>query len=81
MKILTADDAKRVRIPDAKPRQAFDYARTEDGVITLTPVKKVEGKEKAAAKVRFEKRGRYTVGIPDRAIDMAAFKQALEEYP
>lgn len=39
MKIVHADDRKRVPIMDAMPGQAFAYADTGNGVITLTPVK------------------------------------------
>ena len=39
MKTLTVDDQKRIRIPDAKPRQVFAYENNGDGTITLTEVK------------------------------------------
>jgi hypothetical protein len=39
MKTLTVDDQKRIRIPDAKPRQVFAYENKGDGTITLTEVK------------------------------------------
>ena len=39
MKTLTVDDHKRIRIPDAKPRQIFAYTTHPDGIITLVPVK------------------------------------------
>jgi hypothetical protein len=39
MKTLTVDDQKRIRIPDAKPRQVFAYENKGDGSITLTEVK------------------------------------------
>lgn len=39
MKTLTADGSKRIRIPDAEPRQVFAYTRNGDGGITLVPVK------------------------------------------
>ena len=38
MKTLTADDQKRVQIPDAKPQQVFTYEANADGSILLTPV-------------------------------------------
>lgn len=44
MTTLTVDDYKRVRIPDAKPRQKFAYTREGDGTVILVPVK-VERKE------------------------------------
>ena len=39
MKTLTVDDQKRIRIPDAKPRQVFSYENHGDGSFTLTVVK------------------------------------------
>src|SRR6266550_8042842 len=45
MKTLTVDDHKRIRIPDAKPRQVFAYENHGDGTITLTEVK-AERKER-----------------------------------
>jgi hypothetical protein len=45
MKTLTADSAKRVRIPDAKPHQVFSYENHGNGTITLTVVK-AEAKQK-----------------------------------
>ena len=38
MKTLTVDDQKRVRIPDAKPKQVFSYQNNGDGTRTLTEV-------------------------------------------
>ena len=35
---ITADKAKRVIIPDAKPGQVFAYISNVDGSITLTPI-------------------------------------------
>ena len=46
MSIVTADDRKRVRIPDAKPGQVFSYENNADGSVTLIPIK-------AEAKHRF----------------------------
>lgn len=39
VKTLTVDDQKRIRIPDAKPRQVFAYENHGDGHVTLTLVK------------------------------------------
>jgi hypothetical protein len=39
MKTLTVDDQKRIRIPDAKPRQVFAYENSGNGRLTLTLVK------------------------------------------
>lgn len=39
MKTLVADEKKRVRIPDAKPRQVFAYENLGNGSFTLTVLK------------------------------------------
>jgi hypothetical protein len=39
MTTVTVDDRKRVRIPDAKPKQVFALETNSDGSVTLTPVK------------------------------------------
>jgi hypothetical protein len=39
MKTLTVDDQKRIRIPDAKPRQVFAYENHGNGRLTLVLVK------------------------------------------
>ena len=45
MSTVTADDRKRVRIPDAKPGQVFSYENNADGSVTLTPIK-IEAKHR-----------------------------------
>jgi hypothetical protein len=39
MKTLTVDDHKRIRIPDATPRQVFAYENRGGGQLVLTLVK------------------------------------------
>ena len=39
MKTLTVDAHKRIRIPDARPRQVFAYENHGDGTLVLTEVK------------------------------------------
>lgn len=39
MKTLTVDAQKRIRIPDAKPRQVFAYENNGNGMLTLVLVK------------------------------------------
>lgn len=80
MHTVTADKQKRVRIPDAEPGQVFAY-ETSGEVVTLTPVKPVEPAGQRLAKVRFEKRGRFTVAISDRPINEAAVKELLADFP
>lgn len=78
MKTLTVDDNNRVQLPDVKPRQVFAHEKEANGRIILTPVAPVESKQ---AEVRFEKRGRYTVGVLDREINEEALKEALANFP
>ena len=81
MHTITADNKKRVRLPDAKPGQVFAYETTGDGQFTLKLVKPVETAEDRPAKVTFVKEGGFTVMSSDRPIDEDALKQALSEFP
>jgi hypothetical protein len=76
---VKADGQRRVRLPDARPGQVFAYQFTAQGVISLTPVKKSAAATERPAKVRFEKRGRFTVAITDRPIDERAIKALLAD--
>ena len=38
MTTVTADERKRVRIPDARPGQVFTYVNNGNGSYTLTPI-------------------------------------------
>ena len=77
MKTLTVDDQKRIRIPDARPRQVFAY-ENRGGTVTLTPVEPVRSKP---VTVRVEKRRGFSVGVSDQPISLAAIKEALSEFP
>ena len=45
MKTLTVDAHKRIRIPEAKPRQVFAYESNGKGSFTLTVVRATEKKQ------------------------------------
>ena|ERR1700761_6582536 len=77
MKIVHADDRKRVRIPDAKPGQAFAYKISGETVI-LQALKRIEP---AAITGRIIRRGKRLVGVTDGPIDMDALNRALAEFP
>ena len=79
MTTATVDDKQRVRLRDAKPGQVFSVEPEPGGAIRLVPV--ISPSDLPPAKVRFEKRGCFTVGVVDRPIDEEALKQALEEFP
>ena len=59
MKTLTVDANKRVRIPDAKPKQVFAYENRGDGTRILTEVK-------AEAKERFPRGSLLKYLTPER---------------
>jgi hypothetical protein len=75
-----ADNRQRIRIPDIKPGQVFAVENQGNGVIRLTEVKPVDLK-RPPTKVRFVKRGRYTVGQSSEPVDMNAVKELLAEFP
>ena len=75
---VVADSKHRVTLRHAKPGDRFDLAVTADGKYVLT---KLEPARQRPARVRFEKRNGYTVGVSDRPIDMRAIQEALAEFP
>jgi hypothetical protein len=81
MKTVSADKYQRIRLPDVKGGQKFAYENHGNGFLTLTEVKPVEQPKARPSKVRFVKRGRYTVGESDRPVDMSVIKELLAEFP
>ena len=78
MHTLTADKAKRVRIPDAKPGQVFAYELGAKGII-LTPVVK---ESSVPAKARLVKGPKgYLVVQTDRVITQEEVRRAQDEFP
>lgn len=76
---VVADNKKRVTLRLAKPGQRFDVQISSDGKYILTRLEPVQGAR--PARVRIEKRGRYSVGVLDAPIDEKALKEALAEFP
>ena len=76
--IVTADAKKRVVLPVAKPGDSFDVEVSGEGTCVL---RRLDTARSRPAKVRFKKRGRFTVGILDRQINEAALREALTEFP
>ena len=76
--IVTADAKKRVVLPVARPGDSFDVEVSSEGTLVL---RRLDTSRSRPAKVRFKKRGRFTVGILDRPIDDAALREALAEFP
>ncbi len=75
MKTLTVDDHKRIRLPDAEPRQVFAYEK-EGEKITLTPVE--PAKPCPARLVREDDR---TLAVSDRPMTLEDTKAALADWP
>ncbi|HEX3800983.1 MAG TPA: hypothetical protein VH413_19990 [Verrucomicrobiae bacterium] len=78
---VKADNRRRVQLPGAKPGQVFVFESASEGHFTLTLVKPVEQPESRPAKVKFVKRGRYTVGESDVPVKIEAVKELLAEFP
>lgn len=80
MATAKVDKQQRIRIPGVKPGQVFTVENLDNGVIRLTEVKSPKPKN-PQAKVRFVKRGEYTVGVLSKPVDMNAVKEMLSEFP
>jgi hypothetical protein len=76
--IVTADAKKRVVLPVAKPGDSFNVQVSGEGTVVL---RRLDTSRCRPAKVRFKKRGRFTVGILDRPINDDALREALAEFP
>jgi len=74
MKTLTVDANKRVRIPDAKPKQIFAYETNSDGMVTLTPVK-------ADRKRRFTRGSLLKYMTPERDREQLAILNGCVQAP
>ena len=74
MKTLTVDAQKRVRIPDAKPRQVFAYESTSDDTVTLTPLK-------AQRKERFPRGSLLKYLTPERDKERLAILKGCVQAP
>ena len=74
---VIADNKKRVVLPTAKPGDRFDVEVSGEGFL----LRKLKPVERKPAKVRFEKRGRFTVAIADQPINEQALREALADLP
>jgi len=77
MTVIT-DAKKRVTLPGASPGDTWDLRFLDDNRIVLHRLTPAESKPEA---VRFEKRGRMTVGVNRRPVNPAALAEALAEFP
>lgn len=74
VKTVTADKYKRVRIPDAKPNQVFEYINTGEGSFTLTLVR-------AERKPAFPRGSLLKYLTPDRDKEQLAILSACVKTP
>ena len=75
---VTTDDRRRVILPSAvKPGERFDLQPFGEGFM----LRKLEPVSAKTAKVRFEKRGRYTVAVADQPMNEEALREALADFP
>ncbi len=74
---VVADNKKRVTLP-TKPGERFDLQAYGNDKFILTRLAPVQSRP---ASVKIKKKGGYTVGKLDHAIDPAALQEALVEFP
>ena len=78
VKTLIVDASKRIRLPDAQPKQVFAYKYDGSGIVTLTPVK--VGPQGLPTPKLVRKGGR-TYLVSERKITAEDVQQALEDFP
>jgi hypothetical protein len=78
VKTLTVDDEKRVRLPDAQPRQVFAYESSADGSIHLMPVKEPAS---TPGRARLERRDGRTLAVTDHALTNEDVQRVMESFP
>ena len=74
---VIADSKKRVTLP-AEPGERFDLQAIGRDKFILTRLVPVKPRP---ARVKIQKKGGFTVGTLDHAIDKAALQEALAEFP
>ena len=75
MKMVTVDKYKRIRIPDAKPRQVFAYEQ-DGGRFTLTLVEPISSK-----KPKLVRRNGKTYLVSNRQITSDDVSRAMVDFP
>jgi len=74
MTTVTADERKRVRIPDAQPGQVFAYTNNGNGSYTLTPIQ-------AEARERFPRGSLLKYFTPEKDKEEAQIFAACVQHP
>ena len=75
---VVADAKKRVTLPSVKPGDSFEIRTTGKGTFILI---RLETAPTRRARVKIEKRGRFSVGVSNQPVDEQALKEALAEFP
>jgi hypothetical protein len=75
---VKADNKRRVVLPSARAGDLFEVQVLGEGRLTLTRLEPIQDRP---ARGRLEKRGKYTVLVTENAINEAALKAALAEFP
>ena len=81
MNAVKVDEAHRIQIAVLAPGDLYEPEIVSPDEITLRRVSESSGTASRRAKVRFEKRGGYTVGVSDQPVSLAAIKEALADFP
>ena len=81
MNAIKVDDAHRIQLAALAPGDLYEPEIVSADEIMLRRVSESSGSASHPAKVTFEKRGGYTVGVSDQPVSLAAIKEALAEFP
>ena len=81
MNAVKVDEAHRIQIATLAPGDLYEPEIVSPDEIKLRRVSESSANGSSPAKVRFEKRGGYTVGVSDQPISLAAIKEVLAEFP
>lgn len=74
---VTADEKKRVLLPDAKPGDRFELQSSNGGFI----LRRLEGDAARPARVTVERRDGFSVWSTDQPISEQAIREALADFP
>ncbi len=81
MNAIKVDDAHRIHLAILAPGDLYEPEIVSRDEITLRRISPSSEIASRPAKVTFEKRGGYTVGVSDQPVSLAAIKEALAEFP
>jgi len=67
-----------VVLRDARPGEVFDVEASGDGTFIL---RRLEPVQNHPTNARLEKRGKYTVIVTEKPVDMKVVKELLADFP